>query len=120
MIRLLKRIDVLDSGADHSPAMAARHLTIFYTNLYRALTFPRRLDEVNSDGKVVHYSPYDRAGRVFDGPLVTDNGLWDTFRTVYPLLGLAYPDHLGNIVQGIYIYIFSMTKSLAACTVLLL
>ena len=29
-----------------------------------------------------------------------DNGFWDTFRTVYPLLSLIYPDHLGNIVQG--------------------
>lgn len=34
------------------------------------------------------------------GPLVTDNGFWDTFRTVYPLLGLLYPDKLGEIVQG--------------------
>ena len=34
------------------------------------------------------------------GPLVTDNGFWDTFRTVYPLLGLLYPDLLGEVVQG--------------------
>jgi putative alpha-1,2-mannosidase len=30
----------------------------------------------------------------------TDNGFWDTFRTVYPMLSLIYPDHLGTIVQG--------------------
>jgi putative alpha-1,2-mannosidase len=29
-----------------------------------------------------------------------DNGFWDTFRTVYPMLSLIYPDHLGTIVQG--------------------
>eukprot|EP00981_Chlorochromonas_danica_P006116 scaffold1290_cov248-Ochromonas_danica.AAC.1 len=96
--QLMKRIDVLDSGPDSSDSF--RDLTVFYTGLYRALTFPRRLDEVDDNGHVKHYSPYDRSGRVFSGPLVTDNGLWDTFRTVYPLLSLAYPDHLGNIVQG--------------------
>jgi putative alpha-1,2-mannosidase len=37
---------------------------------------------------------------VHDGVLVTDNGFWDTFRTVYPMLSLIYPDHLGVIVQG--------------------
>jgi len=50
--------------------------------------------------QVVHYSPYDPHGKVYPGPLVTDNGFWDTFRTVYPLLSLAYPDHLGVIIQG--------------------
>ena len=53
-----------------------------------------------SSDQVVHYSPYDPHGRTFPGPLVTDNGFWDTFRTVYPLLSLAYPDHLGTIIQG--------------------
>ena len=27
------------------------------------------------------HSPYDPHGGVFDGPSVTDNGFWDTFRT---------------------------------------
>ena len=38
--------------------------------------------------------------------LFPDNGFWDTFRTVYPLLSLIYPDHLGNIVQGIPFVLF--------------
>ncbi|MEM7732903.1 MAG: glycoside hydrolase domain-containing protein, partial [Pseudomonadota bacterium] len=45
--------------------------TTLYTSLYRALTFPRRIDE---GGR--HYSPYD--GQVHKGVLVTDNGFWDT------------------------------------------
>lgn len=81
-------------------ADSSRHLTVFYTGLYRALTFPRKLEEIDENGKVVHYSPYDPSGGVHDGPLVTDNGFWDTYRTVYPLLSLAYPDELGSIVQG--------------------
>lgn len=46
---------------------------------------------------MVHFSPYDSAGGVHKGPLVTDNGFWDTFRTVYPLLGLAYRGELGTL-----------------------
>jgi putative alpha-1,2-mannosidase len=79
---------------------STRYLTIFYTGLYRALTFPRRIDEIDETGKIIHYSPYDIHGRTFPGPLVTDNGFWDTYRTVYPLLTLLYPDHLGTIIQG--------------------
>ena len=76
-------------------------MTIFYTGLYRALTFPRRIDEVeHKTGRMVHFSPYDPKGGVHEGPLVTDNGFWDTFRTVYPLLGLAYRDELGVIING--------------------
>jgi putative alpha-1,2-mannosidase len=68
------------------------HPSIMY--LLSSLTHPLSSDQV------VHYSPYDPHGRTFPGPLVTDNGFWDTFRTVYPLLSLAYPDHLGTIIQG--------------------
>ena len=96
--KLLKRVDVVDAG--ELSDTSARYLTVFYTGLARALSFPRRLDEVTKDGRVVHYSPYSPTGGVFDGPLVTDNGFWDTFRTVYPMLSLLYPDHLGVIVQG--------------------
>lgn len=76
------------------------HVTIFYTCLYRSLLFPRRLDELNENMEVIHYSPYDPSGGKFPGPLVVDNGFWDTFRTVYPLLTLIYPDYLGDIIQG--------------------
>jgi hypothetical protein len=31
---------------------SGRHLSIFYTGLWRGLTFPRRIDEVTSGGKV--------------------------------------------------------------------
>ena len=50
---------------------------------YSFLRCSLRLDEVNEQGKLVHYSPYDPSGKVYAGPLVTDNGFWDTFRTVY-------------------------------------
>ncbi len=70
----------------------------FYSCLYRCLLFPRMLDEINEAGELVHYSPYD--GAVHSGHLCTDNGFWDTHRTVYSLLALFYPDLLKPILEG--------------------
>ena len=70
----------------------------FYTGLWRALLFPRVFHEVDADGKTIHFSPY--TGRVEVGELVTDNGFWDTSRTVYPLLSLAWRDKLGQILNA--------------------
>lgn len=95
---LLGRVDVVDPGP--LSQKVSERLEIFYTGLYRALTFPRRLDEIDATGKTVHYSPYSPTGGVFPGVLVTDNGFWDTFRTVYPLLSLAYPEEASLIVTG--------------------
>lgn len=71
---------------------------IFYTCLWRALLFPRVFHELDADEKVVHFSPY--TGVVEPGPLVTDNGFWDTSRTVYPLLSLVWRSRLGEILNG--------------------
>lgn len=95
---MLRRVDVVDPGAVTS--YTNRNLEIFYTGLTRALLFPRRIDETDASGNIIHWSPYDPAGKIHPGPLVTDNGFWDTFRTVYPLLGLAYREELGIIVDG--------------------
>lgn len=109
--RILNRVNVIDPGP--ITADSTKYLITFYTGLYRALMFPRRLglylflhtptelmiatDERDlKSGEMVHFSPYDPSGSVHKGPLVTDNGFWDTFRTVYPLLGLAYRGELGR------------------------
>jgi putative alpha-1,2-mannosidase len=34
------------------------------------------------------------------GVLYADNGFWDTFRTVYPLRALLFPDKLSEIVNS--------------------
>ncbi|MEL7238342.1 MAG: GH92 family glycosyl hydrolase, partial [Planctomycetota bacterium] len=70
----------------------------FHTCLWRSLLFPRRLDEIDDAGNTVHYSPY--TGRIEDGPLCTDNGFWDTSRSVYPLLSLVYPKRCGDVIDG--------------------
>ena len=71
----------------------------FYSCLYRSTLFPRKFYEIGRDGKPVHYSPYD--GKVHDGYLYTDTGVWDTFRALFPLLNLVYPDVSREILQGL-------------------
>ncbi len=71
----------------------------FYTALYRSLQFPRMFHEIGVDGKRRHYSPFAN-GKVFDGPLYTDNGLWDTFRAAFPFFVLYAPDWSSDILEG--------------------
>ena len=70
----------------------------FYTCLWRTLLFPRTLTEIDANGDAVHYSPY--TDRIERGALVTDNGFWDTSRTVYPLLSLVWRKRLGGMLEG--------------------
>ena len=70
----------------------------FYTALYRALQFPRMFHEPDAGGKMRHYSPFD--GKLHDGVLYTDDGLWDTYRAAFPLLALLYPERDADILRG--------------------
>ncbi len=70
----------------------------FYSGLYRTQLFPRAWHEFDAAREPVHFSPYD--GRVHAGVLYADNGFWDTYRTVYPLLALLMPERLAEILQG--------------------
>lgn len=88
---ILSRIEVKDSDTDH--------LRTFYSCLYRSVLFPRDLSEVNADGKRVHFSPYD--GKVHNGYLFTDTGFWDTFRSLFALVDLVYPDMAAKMQEGL-------------------
>ena len=76
-------------------------LTKFYSSFYRTILFPRQFHEYDSANNQIHYSPYD--GNIYEGPLYTDNGFWDTFRAVFPFYSLVYPEKLGEIMQGIMV-----------------
>ena len=71
----------------------------FYSCLYRALLFPRRFYELDAAGQPVHYSPFN--GQVRPGYLYTDTGVWDTFRALFPLLNLVYPDESAKMQAGL-------------------
>ena len=87
---VLGRIDV-DGETDE--------LRTFYSCLYRALLFPRKLYEITEEGNAVHYSPYN--GKVLPGYIYTDTGFWDTFRCLFPLLNLVYPSVNAEIQEGL-------------------
>jgi len=71
----------------------------FYSTLYRTNLFPRKFYEINAEGNIVHYSPYN--GEVLPGYLFTDTGFWDTFRALFPLLNLLYPSVNKEIQEGL-------------------
>ena len=71
---------------------------VFASCLYRMHLFPRKWHEYDDAGEPVHFSPYD--GQAHPGVLYTDNGFWDTYRTVYPLLALLLPEQLNEILEG--------------------
>lgn len=88
---VLGRIRVEDNDNDR--------LRTFYSCLYRTLLFPRNFTEIDKDGKTVHYSPYN--GKVCEGYLFADTGFWDTFRSLFPLLNLVYPDMSAKMQEGL-------------------
>ena len=71
----------------------------FYSCLYRSVLFPRSFYEINDKGETVHYSPYN--GEVLPGYMFTDTGFWDTFRCLFPLLNLVYPDMNVKMQKGL-------------------
>lgn len=54
----------------------------FYSCLYRSTLFPRKFYEIDKNGNILHYSPYN--GEVLPGYMYTDTGFWDTFRSLFP------------------------------------
>ena len=87
----LGRIEVSGENVDN--------MRTFYSCLYRALLFPRKLYEITADGETVHYSPYN--GEVLPGYMYTDTGFWDTFRSLFPFLNLMYPTEALKMQEGL-------------------
>lgn len=71
----------------------------FYSCLYRILLFPRQFHEINEKNEIIHYSPYN--GEVLPGFMYTDNGFWDTFRSLFPFFTLMYPEVNSKIMEGL-------------------
>ncbi len=71
---------------------------LFYSCMYRALLYPRKFHEVTAEGKTVHFNPDVK--KLCDGVFYTDNGFWDTYRTVYPLLSIICPQAVSDMVEG--------------------
>lgn len=72
----------------------------FYSCLYRVFLWPRRFYETNENGEAIHRNTH--SGGVEKGVYYVDNGFWDTFRTVYPLLSLLDTDIYAEMAEGFY------------------
>ena len=75
------------------------HIRTFYSCLYRSVLFPRMFYEFNAQGKPIHYSPH--TGEICQGYYFTDTGFWDTFRALFPLLNLLYPEMNVKMQEGL-------------------
>ena len=71
----------------------------FYSCMYRSLLFPRKFYEIDANGQVVHYSPYN--GEVLPGYMYTDTGFWDTFRCLFPFLNMMFPSINKEMQEGL-------------------
>lgn len=89
--KVLGKIAVEDNNTDQ--------LKTFYSCLYRTVCFPQKQYEIDQDGKIVHYSPYN--GKVLQGYMYVGTGFWDTFRALYPLLNLVYPSINKEMQEGL-------------------
>ena len=88
---ILSKVEVETTNVDQ--------LRTFYSSLYRSVLFPRSFFEYDKAGNIMHYSPYN--GKVLPGYMFTDTGFWDTFRGLFPLLNLLYPEMNRKMQEGL-------------------
>ncbi|MGM0216264.1 GH92 family glycosyl hydrolase [Enterococcus sp. AZ109] len=70
----------------------------FYHNLYRVFLFPQTFYEIDENGKKIHYDTFNK--KVQSGVLYTNNGFWDTYKTVYPLYSLIAQEKYEEMLEG--------------------
>ncbi len=75
-----------------------KQLRTFYSCMYRAFLYPHKCYEYDKNGNTIHYCPHD--GKTYNGVRYTDNGFWDTYRTVYPFFALVAKDELREMLTA--------------------
>lgn len=70
----------------------------FYSCMYRTFLYPHKAYEISEDGTPVHYAPC--VDEVKKGYRYTDNGFWDTYRTIYPFYSIVARKELPEIIEG--------------------
>ena len=96
--KLLSKISVDDMGPGYTPEEEDGWRTGFYSSLYRASKFPRKLFEQDANGNNIHYSP--STGGVLPGVLSADQGFWDAYRSTYSLLAIMDPARMSEMMEG--------------------
>lgn len=75
-----------------------KQLKTFYSCMYRAFLYPHLCSEIDGNNKEIHYCPHD--GKVHEGVRYTDNGFWDTYRTVYPFFSIVAKDEMRQMLRS--------------------
>lgn len=86
----LNRIEVEDRNQEA--------VETFYTSLYRTFLFPQTFYEVSENGAEIHYDTLSKT--IKEGKLYTNNGFWDTYKTLYPLYSLIATDEYEAMLEG--------------------
>ena len=95
--RRLSCIEIEDEGEE-----AEQKKRTLYSCLWRAFLWPRRFYEIDARGEAWHLNM--RTGKPTKGYFYTDNGFWDTYRTLYPLLSLLDTQSYAEMAEGYYNY----------------
>merc|ERR1719498_2388074 len=94
---LLSRVDIADVGPGYTKQQEKDILTGFYSSVYRASKYPRKLFEIDhTTNKPIHWSPY--TGNTEQGVLSSDCGFWDYYRTTNSWLSMIAPDRLAEAI----------------------
>ena len=88
--KMLHRVEVTTETEDE--------MRTFYSCLWRTFLFPQKAYELDKNGKPVHYVP--ATGEARPGYRYTNNGFWDTSRTVYPLFTLTAREEFAQMLEG--------------------
>lgn len=75
-----------------------KHTETFYHNLFRMFLFPQTFYEVNKAGEKIHFDTLHK--EVKPGVLYTNNGFWDTYKTVYPFYSLIAQEKYAEMLEG--------------------
>ncbi|MFL2099805.1 GH92 family glycosyl hydrolase [Desemzia sp. FAM 23991] len=67
--------------------------------LYRMFLFPQTFYELDDENQPIHFDVYSNS--IKKGKFFTNNGFWDTYKTVYPLYSLIIPEKYKEILEGI-------------------
>jgi predicted alpha-1,2-mannosidase len=76
----------------------------FYSNLYRMFLYPSEAHELSAldESELLHRVPrVQQEQECVTGPLTTNNGFWDTYRTVWPAYALFAPSRASRLLEGI-------------------
>ena len=72
---------------------------VFYTALYHSLLLPRTFSDV--DGSYPRFAGGGAIERAHGFTYYDDYSIWDTFRTLHPLLTILDPQRAGDMVQSL-------------------